>query len=339
MARSFGASSGGINLRADRAKPGEFLVTYNYTHDLVERYKDHGYLEDLTLPRIFEHTGRPVLVSDMLQEVRYGSHRFHEEFISRRKTDHLLAVAVELQGMVAVIRLSRTSDLGPFEESHLEQLQQLLPHIARSIGLTSAVAARRSEKTNSAARIIDYLRLASFQLSGQGQLLSLNRAAQRLIDTGSHFRLREGRLELADAGEQARYASLLAESIFTRATRPQQMLVRSGNDAQMLLRFWVDPPSRQCDEEVQVNVLAAAGAVDGDGLETYLRSIFKLTASEARTTLAVLSAQGLASAAKRDGVSLETVRYHLKNVFAKTGTRRQSELISLLATSFGMFLD
>ena len=61
-----------------------------------------------------------------------------------------------------------------------------------------------------------------------------------------------------------------------------------------------------------------------------LRQLYKLTPAEAR--LAALLAQGLRleDAATELGVSLNTVRTHLKRIFSKTETDRQAELVRLI---------
>ncbi len=61
-----------------------------------------------------------------------------------------------------------------------------------------------------------------------------------------------------------------------------------------------------------------------------LRRMLGLTATEAEVAVA-LARGATASAIARDrAVSLETVRSHLKTIFAKTGTRRQAALVALV---------
>ena len=46
---------------------------------------------------------------------------------------------------------------------------------------------------------------------------------------------------------------------------------------------------------------------------------------------AMLRGNGLAASAKRLGISTTTARTHLNNLFRKTGTSRQSDLVKLVA--------
>jgi DNA-binding CsgD family transcriptional regulator len=66
-------------------------------------------------------------------------------------------------------------------------------------------------------------------------------------------------------------------------------------------------------------------------LEAMLRENYGLTPSEIRTTVSLLSNNGLAAVAESTGVSVETVRFHMKRIFSKTGTCRQSELVRVIA--------
>jgi DNA-binding CsgD family transcriptional regulator len=65
--------------------------------------------------------------------------------------------------------------------------------------------------------------------------------------------------------------------------------------------------------------------------EDLLRDLFLLTPAEARVANRLSCGQDVASIARDLGVSRGTVRVHLKSLFWKTATRRQGELIALLA--------
>ena len=59
---------------------------------------------------------------------------------------------------------------------------------------------------------------------------------------------------------------------------------------------------------------------------------FGLTATETRMLAVIVEGLDTVLAAKRLGIAPTTARTHLQNVFAKTGTARQSELVHFVAT-------
>jgi DNA-binding CsgD family transcriptional regulator len=64
-----------------------------------------------------------------------------------------------------------------------------------------------------------------------------------------------------------------------------------------------------------------------------LRSHFGLTPAEARLALHLVAGETLRSAEAKLSITYETARTHLKNIFSKTGTCRQAELVVVLVTA------
>ncbi|WP_336057201.1 response regulator [Nitratireductor sp. CH_MIT9313-5] len=81
----------------------------------------------------------------------------------------------------------------------------------------------------------------------------------------------------------------------------------------------------------QVARLRSLQREPGDSIsEAVLRDQFGLTAAEARVALTLTEGFSLAEVGQCLGVSRTTTAYHLRNIFQKTGARRQTELISIL---------
>jgi DNA-binding CsgD family transcriptional regulator len=64
-----------------------------------------------------------------------------------------------------------------------------------------------------------------------------------------------------------------------------------------------------------------------------LAQLYGLTAREAELVTLLLDGLDLRDAAERLALSINTVRTHLRGVFNKTGTHRQSELVALVLRS------
>src|SRR5690606_32396059 len=61
-----------------------------------------------------------------------------------------------------------------------------------------------------------------------------------------------------------------------------------------------------------------------------LSAAFGLTPAEARVAMALTQGKALAKIAGDLNVSRTTIAFHMRNLFQKTGTRRQAELVALL---------
>lgn len=62
-----------------------------------------------------------------------------------------------------------------------------------------------------------------------------------------------------------------------------------------------------------------------------LAQLFRRTPAEARLAEILAAGESLRDAANKLGVAQSTVRSHLKAIFGKTNTNRQSQLVSILA--------
>ena len=72
------------------------------------------------------------------------------------------------------------------------------------------------------------------------------------------------------------------------------------------------------------------------GVEQRLGCLLGLTAAEQRVARGLLEGLTLAEVAGRNGVSRETVRTQLRAMLAKTGTRRQGELLMVLQRALAL---
>lgn len=79
-------------------------------------------------------------------------------------------------------------------------------------------------------------------------------------------------------------------------------------------------------------VVLYTAAVDPQRLSTVLGESYGLTPQERRIAIALYQGQSLRLAARSLDIELSTARSHLKNIFMKTRTRRQSTLALLIAS-------
>ncbi len=103
------------------------------------------------------------------------------------------------------------------------------------------------------------------------------------------------------------------------------------------------PPPPTVVERLRARQGAAVAAVWLDNpagapaaVSEILMALYHLTAAEARLTVDLLAGHGLAWAAGRNSICLNTARTQLKQVFEKTGTHRQAELVGLVLRSPAM---
>ena len=97
-------------------------------------------------------------------------------------------------------------------------------------------------------------------------------------------------------------------------------------------------PLRRSAHEIfsGADILVAATAVSASSIvpsPSLLAGLFDLTPAEARLASALSQGQPLKDAAASSNITVKTGRTYLERIFAKTGTRQQSQLVALLKSA------
>jgi len=78
-------------------------------------------------------------------------------------------------------------------------------------------------------------------------------------------------------------------------------------------------------------LLVSKTSLDGTAASDIIKKIFRLTPAEARVLLAIVEFGGVPETARGLDVAESTVKTHLGRIFTKTDTKRQADLVKLIA--------
>jgi DNA-binding CsgD family transcriptional regulator len=221
---------------------------------------------------------------------------------------------------------------GPIDGPALERLNGLRPHLARS----ALIAGRLHLRTlQVAARILELLDIPALVFDETGKVL----AANALIEarTEAVRWLAGGKVSLCDRRADA--ALRLATATISQAEDTQagsglrSFPVRDPRGLPSMVAHVV--PIRGAARDVfarcaGVLILMPLGAAQGPPVDL-IRSLFDLTATEARVARRLAGGASIDTMVVADGVSRNTIRTHVRAVLEKTGCTRQAEVVALLA--------
>lgn len=260
--------------------------------------------EELFASRVFREWGQP-------QNFRYG-----------------LAVPVmKNHGRLAYLCLMRGFEQRRFDEEDKALLYLLAPHVRRSITIADLIGHEQVARTRFLA-VVDALATPTMVLDGDGRLVHANGAAEALLKAGTHLVLRSGVVMPAGGHDPVAPRD--------RTTEEGRTLVLGDGPETKLATVLPLAAGRRL--ELAGGRLGYAVFVQDGGLQAPLGAevigkAYKLTGSELRVLLSLAQGSTLRQIADHYGLSLETVRSQLKSLFAKTGTRRQSELVKLVVSA------
>jgi DNA-binding CsgD family transcriptional regulator len=231
-------------------------------------------------------------------------------------------------GDLAIVIAERCAESGPFETGVLSRLDALRPHLVRACHLSAQFG---YERARVAAAALDHIGLPAAILTASGRILATNTCLQgnhERISSGQHsevlFRHFSSSKSLQDA------ISLVADGRRHSSTLP----VRANSDHRAFIAHIHRIPKPENDifdtsaMQLILRKIGVPPAPDND----LLHLLFDLTPAEARLLRALAGGLRLQLYAENTGVQASTVRSQLRSIFIKTGTNRQSELLSIVAS-------
>ena len=188
--------------------------------------------------------------------------------------------------------------------------------------------------------ILSALAVAIFVVDERRRVLFANPAGSRLLQAGDALRIRQRTLVAVDHAADSRFhgAIVRAAGHGDLAAGERAALVVPRREGTRPLNVTVLPVGLPGAEAVRRAGVAAAVvfAKDTDAMQwsnlDFIAGAYGLTVTEKRFLAAILQSEGLAHAAEKLNISRSTASTHLQHIYAKTGTARQAELISLVAS-------
>jgi len=252
------------------------------------------------------------------------------------------AVVVRDEDTIATLTVMRSREAGAFSAEDADRFALLIPHFRRAYHMHKALR-RASAVAEGAAAFVETLDNPVILCNGHGHVVLANEAARRLAREGA-LSLRGNRVSLPRPCDENRLLVCIAGALgHRRIGSASSDGARNGAiglaihrpDPHPTLRLLVCPlPHAQpiADASLGTDLVALIGVGGGHGrpLGALLSSLFDLTAAEARLVDQLREGVSLKEAADALGVAHSTTRTQLANIFAKTQTSRQSELVGLV---------
>lgn len=220
-----------------------------------------------------------------------------------------------------------------YGDEDLDLARRLMPHVKRALQIHYRLgeAARTSATLLSA---MDELAFGVVLVSRDGRVLAANRRARELSAREGSFHLKDGQIRGSRPAETRALERCLHDAVTADSVTAGGTVPIRRPPPKRPLELVVSPLRLPGREPGLPPVAAAIFVNDPDHLasvpESVLRELYGLTPREA--TIAALLSQGWTPGeiAEQLGITINTVKARMQEVFAKTGTHRQAELVRVL---------
>jgi DNA-binding CsgD family transcriptional regulator len=235
-------------------------------------------------------------------------------------------------GDLIVLNVERRFELGPLDSKLIRSFDPIRPHLARASLMSGRL---RLERAQTAAKTLEAMGLPAAVVDSTGKVV----AANGLFDSleGRVIARAHGRVGLTDRAAARLLDDAVGQLHLNFDDMVRSIPVPATEDGPPLIVHLV-PVRREAHDIFAraMGIMVVSPVTIGEPPSgTLLQGLFDLSPAEARVAKGIASGQTIDTMATSFDLSRETLRYQLKAVFAKTGTKRQADLAGLLAGKKG----
>ncbi len=314
------------------------LLNHNVDPEWSREYLEHYLKLNPLLPYLSTtRTGEVFATRHLVGKSDYLKGQFYNEWAQpQRWFDYAGVTMLRGRDSAAAIGFARTGEGNAFDDEALRLLGLLAPHLTRVTAIDRLLAQQRWNNHDLAA-VLGATRFGALVLDEAGRLLFANAAAEALLAKRDGIAAQNGLLAAGRATADLRAAVQAAGKRGTGRGGATLKIERGDERAALILH--VLPLGGTAREVSRPPSAAAAIVLVVDPEAGLARSIavfaeaFGLTGAERQVLARLALGESPEAIAARSSTEIATVRSHLHRLFAKTGTRRQAELVALLFRS------
>ncbi|MEW5756358.1 MAG: alpha/beta fold hydrolase [Pseudomonadota bacterium] len=216
----------------------------------------------------------------------------------------------------------------------------LMEHFKRALMISKRLA-DMEESHDIIASLLDQLPIALVIVNKDARILEANSRALALLAQKAGLRENQHRLSCAKSDMTRRLHTVIGElsSSGVPELRSEALYLSCEDDDHTDLMAVLVPIKPRLDEaESTVAVFISPRKQQPFNLPQAVAELYHLTAKESDIVNMLVRGHSIGEIAKQTWVSEHTVRTHVKSILAKTHTRRQAELVSLMLTGPGSLI-
>ncbi|WP_086930075.1 alpha/beta fold hydrolase [Agarilytica rhodophyticola] len=208
--------------------------------------------------------------------------------------------------------------------------EELNIHVQRALRMNLRIDQMQSE-IGTTKNLLDSLPMAVITVSEDARVENLNRLARKVVSESQFLSLHNNTVVADNQANTKKLLDIIAFALGKEKPQSQQRTLKLGTGKNSVSIFAVETANKlEGDGATLCTLFVVTNFLLDDSLVTQLYDMYQLTPAEAKVALMLTSGDSLTQIADNNGVSQNTVRNQLKSIFAKTNTKRQPELVSLI---------
>jgi DNA-binding CsgD family transcriptional regulator len=313
----------------------QFGLDPRYVQLYLERY---ARFDPTGAAHLFAEIEEPVATADVMPYDEFLDTRFYREWVKPQGlVDTVNSVLEKSLTSLSCLVVFRHERDGLVDDQTRRRMRLIAPHVRRA-ALIGKVIDLKTAQAETLADAMDGISAGMYLVDATGRVVHANMAGHVMLNSSDVLSVAGGRLISGDL--QADQA--LAET-FTAAGHGEPTVGTKGIAVSLIARngkryvAHVLPLTAGARRRAGASYAAAAALfVHKAVLETpsaleVIAKTYRLTPTELRVLLAIVEVGGVPEVADALGIGETTVKTHLGRLYGKTDTRRQADLVKLVA--------
>lgn len=316
----------------------DFLRGYAGRFHLADIWTQSGLKKQLFSP------GKVLTGEELVpQELLFASD-YYRDFLNPANISHLCCAVVfgqaESAARPTVMYFFRGREALSFKRQEKNLLRLLVPHIARSLAIARQLRATATA-FEACILALDKIATGVLILDSEGQIIRMNSACRELLAYRENVITEKitNRAEPSMTPPDSPISRLhsLAKKMLASlpASAPSYGLLARPCGKSLLILAITPPPRSQEFDPIRREAAVIGYPLDPNNRRQpdaqLFTDIYQLTPAEIRLLGQLASGKSLGDISAATATSAETLKSQLKNIFHKTGTRRQSDLAGLVS--------
>ncbi|MGE0734020.1 MAG: helix-turn-helix transcriptional regulator [Alphaproteobacteria bacterium] len=235
--------------------------------------------------------------------------------------------------IVAAVSIQRTPKQGHATRDHLRLAALIEPHLHRIFRVQQFLEGA-DLRAGLAENALNRLRIGVVFVDSNGRVLHASRPAERILAGGDGLVIFDGRMVAAHPDDDRAFQHALGHAVAPWSVAAGATISLRRPSMRRPIQALICPVARPATVLGLLRPTALIFLVDPEQLPQHtaatLARLHGLTPAEAAMAADLLAGLSLKDHAERRSITLNTARWRMKQVLAKTGTQSQAELMRAL---------
>lgn len=332
LSEAFNCVGGALLQRDRRSAEMDFIEFGGMAAATRTAYQRYYSARSVWMPAAFAGSDELVIGHELAPDKRsFERSEFYNDWLRPQGVyDAIGGVIQRSKGSLTVVTVLRTEQAGLVTEADKQVFARLMPHVRRAIDIHRRLYGVQLQRDGTLS-VLDALQVGILLTDRTGHVMFANRVAEEILHRSDGLVLIRGQLRAARPDDSLKLANLIQGAVKTTLGMGEEPggIISLPSSVGSAVTVLVSPCPRLGLLEPAAMVFVSTPPRSVSFEEDHVTRRYGLTPAEVKLFQALVDGDRLSEYADVAGITLNTAKTHLKQLFAKTGSRRQADLVRL----------